>query len=435
MAEPPNSVEPKPRPPQPVHQPQHEDYSPERRDALKRRTRIVLWVLLVLAVILAIWGIASRLIARSELRKQTVQDARLAVVTVKPQLGGAGDELVLPGIVQAYIEAPIYARTSGYLKSWYTDIGTRVKRGRLLAEIDTPEVDRQLSQARADLLAAQANLALARTTNERWKALLLTHSVSQQDADEKAGDAATKEATAESAAQNVARLNDLESFKRVLAPFDGVVTARNTDIGALINAGEANGAELFRVADTERLRVYAQVPEAYAAATTVGIKAELHFAEHPGNTYLAEAVRTSNALDPTARTLQVELQLDNRQGEILPGAYTEVHFKLPSSTQTLRLPSNTVLFRAAGLQVATVDSSNTIKLKSIVQGRDFGKTVEVLSGVDQNDVVVVNPPDSTTDGLPVRIAPPPQSPPGAGAAGSQQQPDGQRGPGKQGDKS
>src|SRR5665213_3066385 len=394
---------------EPAHpQQSHESYSPERRDALKRRIRMVLWTLLVLAIILAIWGIASRLIARSELRKHTVEDARLAVVTAKPQLSDAGDELVLPGIVQAYTEAAIYARTSGYLKSWYTDIGSHVKKGQLLAEIETPEVDRQLSQARADLTTAQANLALSRTTNERGKVLLATHSVSQQDADEKAGDTSAKDAMANAAAQNVARLNDLESFKRVRAPFDGVITARDTDIGALINAGQSAGSELFRIADTEKLRIYAQVPEAYAASTTTGLKAELRFAEHPGKAYDAEAVRTSNALDPSARTLQVELQLDNQRGEVFPGAYAEVHFKLPSSTRTLRLPANTVLFRAAGLQVATVDGSNKIKLKNILQGRDFGKTIEVLDGVDQNDAVVVNPPDSVTDGLPVRIAPPPE---------------------------
>jgi RND family efflux transporter MFP subunit len=401
----------------------HQSYSPSRRDALKRRIRLVLWILLALAIILAIWGIASRLIARSELRKHTVEDARLSVETAKPQLSDAGDELVLPGIVQAFIEAAVYARTSGYLKSWYTDIGSHVKQGELLAEIETPEVDRQLSQARADLNTAQANLALSRTTNDRWKVLLATHSVSQQDADEKAGDTAAKDAMVNAAAQNVARLNDLESFKRVRAPFDGVITARNTDIGALINAGQSTGSELFRIADTEKLRIYAQVPEVYAATTTIGLKAELRFTEHPGKPYEAEVVRTSNALDPSARTLQVELQLDNQQGEVFPGAYAEVHFKLPSSTRTLRLPANTVLFRAAGLQVATVDSSNRIKLKNILQGRDFGKTVEILDGVDQNDVVVVNPPDSVTDGLPVRIAPPPPAQTqSTGEPGSHQQP-------------
>ncbi len=406
----------------------HASYTPQQRERLKSRVRLTLWILLILALILAVWGVASRLVARSELGKRSAQEARLAVVTVKPVESGAGDELVLPGIVQGYIEAPIYARTNGYLKQWYTDIGTRVKKGQLLAEIETPEVDRQLSQARADLNTAQANLALSRTTNERWQALLATQSVSQQDADEKAGDAAAKEAMMHSAEQNVARLSDLESFKRVLAPFDGVVTARNTDIGALINAGESTGSPLFRVAETDQLRIYAQVPETYAGAMTPGIKADLHFAEHPGKSYEAEAVRTSNALDPNARTLQVELHLDNKSGELFPGAYTEVHFKLPMSTQTLRLPANTVLFRAAGLQVATVNNDDTVKLKNIVQGRDFGKTVEVLAGLSANDVVIVNPPDSITDGVQVRIAPQPsQQTQSTGEPGSHQQPKQERG--------
>lgn len=377
-----------------------------RHALLQHRVRRVLGFVLIIAVALGVWGVMSRLVARSELRKRTVSEAQISVVTVQPDLSGAGDELVLPGTVQAYIESSIYARTSGYLKAWYTDIGSHVHKGQLLAQIETPEVDRELQQARADLATAKANLALAQITNARWQTLLATKSVSQQDADNKAGDAAAKSATAEAAAQNVARLEDLESFKRVLAPFDGVVTARNTDVGALINAGEASGAQLFRLADTHVLRIYAQVPEAYAAATRDGLPAELHFVERPGKVYAARTVRTSDALDPSARTLQVELQLDNRDGELLPGSYAEVHLKLPASTRTLRLPANTVLFRAAGLQVATVDSANRIQLKQITQGRDFGKTIEVLAGIGPADNVVVNPPDSITDGVTVRLAPP-----------------------------
>ena len=373
---------------------------------LRKTIRTVLIILLLAALVLAVWGIAARLHERSELAKRTDSDAETTVVIAKPTMSGAGDELVLPGIVQAYIEAPIYARTSGYLKTWHTDIGSHVRAGDLLAEIETPEVDRQLSQAKADLATAQANLDLSRSTNERWKELLKTQSVSKQDADEKAGDAAAKEATTESALQNVHRLQELEGFKRVVAPFNGVVTARNTDVGDLINAGQASGNELFRVADTHKLRVYAQVPEAYALATTTGLQAELRFAEYPGKEYPAETVRTSNALDPSARTLQVELQLDNDKGELFPGAYAEVHFKLPDGMQTMRLPANVILFRD-GLQVATVDHDHKIKLKSVTQGRDFGKTIEILTGVDRDDSVVVNPPDSIQDGVPVRIAPPP----------------------------
>jgi RND family efflux transporter MFP subunit len=264
-----------------------------------------------------------------------------------------------------------------------------------------------LTQAEADLETARANLNLSDSTNRRWQGLLSTESVSRQDAEEKAGDAAAKKAAVASAQANVARLRDLQSFKRVVAPFDGVITARNTDVGALINAGQSAGSELFRIADIQRLRVYVQVPEVYAASAKPGLEATLKFTELAGRTYAARTVRTSNALDPTLRTLQVELQLDNANREVLPGAYAEVHFKLAGDPQSLRLPANTVLFRAAGLQVATVDAGNHVRLKSIVQGRDFGNSIEVLSGIEADDRVVINPSDSITDGAPVRIAQPP----------------------------
>lgn len=373
--------------------------------ARKAVRRYALLVGLV-ALGLAVWGIASRLEARAELRRGTEENAVPTVVTARPRYSGAGDQLILPGIVQAYMESPIYARTNGYLKSWRTDIGARVRKGDLLAEIETPEVDKQLAQARADLATAQANLAISDLTNRRWQSLLKTQAVSAQDADNRAADAAAKKTTVDSAEQNVRRLQDLESFKRLTAPFDGVVTARNTDVGYLINAGQAPGSELFRLADIHRLRIYAQVPEAYAAATSAGLKAELHFTERPGVTYAADAIRTSGALDPTARTLQVELQLDNRDGTLFPGSYAEIHFKLPSSSATLRLPANTVLFRGSNLQVAVVDRDRIIRLKDIDEGRDFGKTIEVLHGLEPNDEVVVNPPDSIEDGMKVRIAPP-----------------------------
>lgn len=378
---------------------------PEHRQELKKKIRHYALIAAVLAVVLAAWGISSRILARSQLRKSNADAAVLTVITTRPQAGGVGQELVLPGIVQAFMESPIYARTNGYLQTWQSDIGAHVRKGQVLAVIDTPEVDRELAQARADLAVAQANLALAITTNQRWQDLVKTQSVSKQDADDKAGDAAAKRAAADSAQQNVARLNELESFKRVLAPFDGVVTARNTDVGDLINAGQAAGSELFRLADVHKLRIYAQVPEAYAAAIQPGLEAELHFAEQPGRVYPAKTMRTSSALDPSARTLQVELQLDNK-GELFPGSYTEVHFKLPSSTETLRLPANVVLFRGSGLEVATVENHRTIKIKRINQGRDFGQTVEVLDGVGPNDEIVVNPPDSIDDGTRVRVAPP-----------------------------
>ena len=363
-------------------------------------------IALIVAIGLGVWGEVSRVLARAELAKDNAEAAIPTVATITAEPSSTGEELVLPGAVQAFIEAPIYARTNGYLKSWNTDIGTPVTKGQLLAQIESPEIDQQLTQALADLATARANESLSNSTNVRWQGLLATQSVSKQDADEKSGDAQAKKAAAASAAANVARLHDLESFKRVLAPFTGVITARNTDIGALINAGQSAGAELFRIADTTRLRIYVRVPEAFAAATKPGLEAELRFTEHPNRTFSAKTVRTSNALDPALRTLQVELQLDNAQGDIFPGAYAEVHFKLPASAATLRLPANTVLFRSAGLQVATLDGQQRVKLKSIVQGRDFGSSIEVLSGLAPHEIVVVNPPDSITDGAQVRIAVP-----------------------------
>ena len=320
------------------------------------------FILLVVALVLGAWGVFSRLTARDALAKETAEDSIPTVVALQAKPGSSGEELVLPGNVQAYYEAPIYARTSGYLKSWYTDIGTPVKKGELLAEIDTPEVDQQLSQAQADLATAKANYELSQSTNTRWQGLLATDSVSKQDADEKAGDAAAKKATMDSAGANLARLHDLESFKRVLAPFDGVVVARNTDVGALINAGQATGSQLFRVSDTSKLRIYVQVPQPYASSMVPDLQADLKFAEHPGKSYQAKVVRTANAIDPAARTLQVELQYDNAKGELLPGAYAEVHFKLPVNMESLRIPANTLIFRSAGLQVATIKPDNIIEI-------------------------------------------------------------------------
>jgi RND family efflux transporter MFP subunit len=366
------------------------------------------WIALIVALVLAMWGIVARVHSRSKLEKETSTEAVPQVTTLKPEHSPASEELILPGNVQSFFEAPIYARTSGYLKSWYTDIGSQVKKGELLAEIDSPEVDQQYHQALADLGTAHANSQLAITTNTRWQGLLATHSVSQQDADSKAADAAAKQAAEASAAANVARLRDLESFKRVVAPFDGVVTQRNTDIGNLIAAGQNSGAALFRVADTSKLRIYVLVPEPYASATVPGIEAELRFTEHPGRSFSASVVRTASAIDPTLRTLQVELQTDNSKGVLYPGAYSEVHFKIPGNNQTLRLPANTLLFRAAGLQIAIVDGNDHVHLKSIALGRDFGKAVEVISGLAADDNVVLNPPDSLIEGATVRIAPPPK---------------------------
>lgn len=384
--------------------------SPEPSPVHDPRIRRYLLIAAGVAVVLAAWGILSRLYARVLLERAAADTAIVTVATTHPSRGPGSDILVLPGTVQAFYEAPIYARTNGYLHAWYTDIGTSVKKGQLLAEIETPEVDQQLRQAEADLATARANYQLARTTNERWQGLLATESVSKQDADERAGDAAAKQAAEQSAAANLARLRELESFKRVIAPFDGVVTQRNTDVGALINAGESTGNALFRVADTHRLRIYVSVPQSYAGQVSQGASAGLVFADRPGRRYEASVSSTARALDASSRTLQVELQIDNASGELFPGSYAEVHFDLRGTgTTLLRVPVNSVLFRAQGLLVATVDSSGHAHLRRITQGRDFGKEIEVLSGVEESDTLIVNPPDSISDGMQVRIASPGKS--------------------------
>ena len=375
-------------------------------DERLRGVKRFLWVLLVVALLLAIGGIVSRVRGRAEVGQETAADAVPVVLVTRPTPGPGMDELVLPGSVTAFIEAPIYARTSGYLKNWYTDIGTPVKKGELLAQIETPEIDQQLRQAKSDLATAQANAHLANITNIRWQGLLANRAVSPQDADTRQWNAQASQASAASAEANLRRLEELESFKRVVAPFDGVVTARNTDIGALINAGQSAGAQLFRVADLHRLRVYVQVPEQFAPQTRPGVEARLRFNEHPGVDYPAAVVRTAQALDPTLRTLQVELQVDNQQGELFPGAYAEVHFQLPGNTNSVRVPAAALVFRSAGLQVATLDSDSHVRLRSVTQGRDFGSAVEILTGITVGDVVIVNPPDSITEGEPVRIQKP-----------------------------
>jgi RND family efflux transporter MFP subunit len=379
-------------------------------EELLRSVKRLLWILLVAAVVLAIWGVVSRVRGRDKVGEETARNAIPVVTVQKPSRSPPTHELILPGHVSAFIEAPIYARTNGYLKNWYTDIGTPVKKGQLLAEIETPEVDQQLRQSKADLATALANSRIAEITDVRWKGLLANNAVSPQDADTRAATAQATKATADSAQANVGRLEELESFKRVVAPFDGVVTARNTDIGALINAGQSAGSQLFRVADTTRLRVYVQVPEQFAPETKPGVEAQLSFNEHPGVTYPAKVTRTAQALDPNLRTLQVELLVDNSKGELFPGAYTEVHFELPGNTTTLIVPATTLVFRTAGLQVATIEQGNRVKLYKIEAGRDFGKTVEVLSGLPADADIIMNPPDSIADGEIVSVAKPQANP-------------------------
>ena len=348
------------------------------------------------------WGIWSRNSAEAALVKVTADEALPTVSMITAAAGPADEALVLPGTVQAEYETPIYARTSGYVKHWYTDIGTRVKAGTVLAEIDSPEVDQQLRQAKADLATAKANDLIAQQTAKRVHALLPTQSVSAEQDDQATSDAAAKAALVAAAEANVERLTQLVGFERVVAPYDGVVTARETDVGDLINAGSGSGTELFRVADTSKLRIHVQVPQSYAALVKPGVMAGLQFPEYPGRTFPANFTRSADAINPDARTLLVELEADNASGELFPGGYAEVHFKVPVAQRGVNIPANALLFRAEGVRVATLASSGLVTLHTVTLGRDFGPTVEVTTGVAPGEKIILNPPASLADGERVR---------------------------------
>jgi RND family efflux transporter MFP subunit len=368
-------------------------------------------VLVLMVIVLAIViysGIHERAHAETALGASTEKAAISIVNIVHPVPGAASQDIVLPGSTQPFSDTPIYARTNGYLKRWYVDIGAHVQQGQLLAEIDTPEVDQQLEQARADLKNAQANEKLAQITADRWQNLLKTNSVSKQETDQAVSDLSARQATVDSMTASVHRLEQLQSFEKVFAPFSGVITARNTDIGALINAG-AGGTpqELFHMAAVNKLRVYVAVPEIDSQAAQTGAKAALTLDEYPGKTFEGTIVRNDEAIDPASRTLNVEVDLNNPQGQIKTGAYVFVHLKLPhsgnSSTQALTIPANTLLFRSEGLRVGVVHDGHA-QLVPISIGRDFGATVEVVSGLQEADQVIVNPSDSLTSGSPVQVS-------------------------------
>jgi len=365
-------------------------------------------LLLALALILLAWNLFSAHRAAARLEQDTEAQAVITVATTKPNPLSDSSELILPGNVRANYDAPIYARTSGYLKRWLVDIGTEVKAGQVLAEIESPEVDQQLRQAEADVATAQANLKIAQVTAERWRNLRATDSVSKQEADEKISLAASTQAQVHAAEANVQRLKEMSGFEKIVAPFSGVVTARNTDVGQLINAGSGAGPELFRVADTRRLRLYVRVPQNYAAQMRPGVTAGLVFPDRPGKKYTAKLERTSNAIDSGSRTLLAELSVDNQNNELLPGAYVEVHFNLPAtaSSTTYKLPANVLLFRGDGMHVATVDGQGHVRMKAVTIGRDYGSDIEVVQGLESQDNVILSPPDSLTDGQVVRVAQP-----------------------------
>jgi RND family efflux transporter MFP subunit len=363
--------------------------------------RRVAEIVIVLVIIGLVIGLVPRWLAHRKLLAETRSDSVLTVNVISPVASVPDLGTPLPADVQAFVQATIHARASGYLKNWSADIGDHVTNGQELAEIDTPELDQQLAQARAELDQANANLTLAKVTADRWTDLLKTASVSEQETVEKTADYTLKKADVEAAQANVKRLEDLKNFDHITAPFDGTVTARNTDIGELIAAD--SGPELFRVAQTDPLRIYVRVPQPFIHAIAPGQKAGLTFTELPGRIFEAKVTRTAGAVDPASRTLQVELQVPNPKGEILAGSYAQVRFNEAAVTNVLTLSDNALVFRAQGMQVALVGDDSKVKLQTVTLGRDFGTTVEILAGLNATDRVINNPPDSIADGMTVQV--------------------------------
>jgi RND family efflux transporter MFP subunit len=349
------------------------------------------------------YGIHSRASAEARLHAATDRSSILSVSVAYPKPSARTDELVLPGATQAFVDSPIFARTNGYLKRWYVDIGGRVRKGQLLAEIETPELDEQLQQAKAELATSEANLNLSQITSKRDENLLKTHSVSTQERDNAVNRYAADIASVQSNRANVARLEQLQSFERVVAPFDGVITVRKTDVGALIDSGANAPQELFHIVATNKLRVYVSVPEPYSRVAQPGAPAELTLDEFPGRTFHGTLVRTSDSIDYSSRTLLVEVDVDNPTRELMPGAYTRVHFKLPDNVRSLVVPANTLLFRKEGLQVGVVRSGKA-ELVNVKPGHDYGDSMEILSGLRANDAVILSPSDSLSNGTPVQIS-------------------------------
>ena len=375
-------------------------------------------IVLIVFAALATFGILSRIHHTNVLAKSTQELAAPVVIALPPKQGAATDSFSLPGNVTAYTDSPIYARTSGYLTRWYHDIGSHVKKGELLADIATPELDQQLAQAQADLGASEANAKNAKAQAQRYQGLVSTNAVSQQDTENFTNQATATASSVKSAQANVERLKQLQSFEKIYAPFDGVVTARSIDIGQLIDTGAAH--ELFHMQALNTLRVYTNVPQMYSANLKRGTRLDISFPEHPGQTYQGTLVRTSNALDPASRTLLVEIDVDNRKGELLPGSLAQVHFKAPS-VQTFVVPVSAIIFRREGTQLGVLGSDNTAHLVRVTIGQDDGRTVQIVSGLKAGDLVIQDPPDSLIDGEKVN----PQHP-------DEQQQGGQQGQGSKG---
>jgi RND family efflux transporter MFP subunit len=379
---------------------------PETKRNPNAAVRVVLLLGLVAAVAFGLFiysGIHGRVEAASNLQHETELAAIEEVMVVNPKTSAPIDEVVLPGATQPYINSPIYARTNGYLVKWFYDIGAKVKQGDLLAVIDTPELDKQLLQAKADLETAKSNLALSKTTAERWQGLVKTRSVSQQATDQAVDNLSATQASVDSYAANVRRLEDLVSFEKVYAPFDGVITVRNTDTGWLINAGAGSpSAELFQLAQTSTLRIFVAVPEVYSRAARVGSTATLTLDEFPSETFHGKVTRTSQSIDTASRTLNTEIDVDNPTGQLLPGAYVHVHLRLPTQSRSVIIPASTLLFRSEGLRVGVIRNGQA-QLTPITIGVDYGESVQVISGLTPADQVIKSPPDSLISGTPVRI--------------------------------
>jgi RND family efflux transporter MFP subunit len=375
-----------------------------RQDRQKHRGR---WVALAIAL-LALGGVIAggvwqRIRAEASLGQATEAAAITTVDVVHPAYDSGGNEIVLPGNAEAYFDTAIYARTSGYLKNWYFDIGSHVRKGQLLAEIEAPELDQQLQQARANLATAHADMDLARITANRSERLLKTSSIAVQERDNAVAAAASSTAAVDASAAEVARLEELKAYQRIYAPFDGVITARNTDFGTVINAGAGGiSNELFHISAIDKLRVFVAIPEVWSRYARPGITATLKLAEFPSREFPCTLVRTANAIDPSTRTLLTEFDVDNRAGELLPGSYVQLRLKLPGSASVLTVPANTLLFRQEGPRAAVVRNGRT-QLVPITIGHDYGVTVEILSGLKAEDEVILDPSDSLIDGLPVRI--------------------------------
>jgi RND family efflux transporter MFP subunit len=379
---------------------------PESRNHSSRSGTRLLWFLLIPVVLAtsAYFGAQARQKQSQQLVGTTKSMEAQPVTVIHPQRSKPSSELTLPGMIQAFSQSPVFARVDGYVRTWYVDIGTHVTKGQLLAEIDSPDVDQQLNQARAMLKQAETTLALAKATTPRYQELIKTNSVSQLELDQNNQNLAAQTANVQAASATVSRLEQMQGFEKIIAPFDGVITLRRTDLGDLVNAGNAGvGRELFRISQNNIVRVFVTVPEEFSKQVKTGTKASMDVTALPNRHFAVAVTRTTEAIDVNSRTLTVELDVPNPSGELLPGAYANVTFRLPLKVVPLVLPSSTILFQAAGPQVGVVNSQNQVELRKVTLGHDFGDTIEIASGVGPTDSVIANPPDSLTNGVRVVV--------------------------------